>query len=235
MNKVLCLNVAVPNNCILKILIIEYCRIKNAVIFMQVKSIFTSKRVAIIITVLYVLLLLSAAPVYFVNKLGMVFFPNKNKSILALVGTHDRKPVEKASFAFNNVTIPLAAFVVITFCTIILVLKLRNQAKWRQSSTTSAQIQTVSNRDKKVVKMVVVISTLFIVCFIPVCIIFIPMSAIPEFAVDGKYKNENTVFVGVGLIMESANSAGNIFIYYFMSSKYKQIFQEIFRLRSQIK
>lgn len=198
---------------------------------LQVKSIFTSKRVAIIIACLYTVLLLSAAPVYFVNKLGMVYFPSKNKSILALLGTANRKQVEKASFAFNNVIVPLSAFAVITFCTIILVLKLRSQSKWRQKSTAGPQSKHFSNRDKKVVKMVVVISTLFIVCFVPVCIIFIPMAAIPEFSVDGIYRNENTVFVGVGLIMESANSAGNIFIYYFMSSKFKEIFQNLLFIR----
>lgn len=183
---------------------------------------------------LYLALLISATPVYFVNKLAMVFFPDKNSSILSLVPTENRHHVEQASFAFNNVTVPFVAFVVIIVCTLILVVKLGNQTKWRQNSAAGLQNERVSSRDKKVTKMVVVISTLFIVCFIPVSIIFIPMAVVPDFSVDGKYRNANIIFIGLGLILESANSALNIFIYYFMSSKYKEVFRDLCRIKPKV-
>lgn len=78
--------------------------------------------------------------------------------------------------------------------------------------------------------MVVLISALFIACFVPISIIFIAMCFEPEFSVYGKYKDLLCVIGGLGFMLESINSSVNIFIYYYMSTKYRSIFREIFRL-----
>lgn len=200
---------------------------------MQVKRILTPRRVAVILGCMFGALLVSVAPVYVVNKLRMVFFPHRNKTILGLVYTEDRARVEQGSYAFNNVLVPFSAFALIIVCTIILVVKLRNQSKWRQKSTTTGD--KLSSRDQKVTKMVVMISTLFIACFVPVCINFIAMSVIPELSVDGRLRNTIIIFQGVGFILESTNSAVNIFIYYQMSTKYRRMFHQLFCLLQIVK
>lgn len=194
------------------------------------KNIITSKRVVVIIVCIFVVLISSVAPVYVVNKLEMIFFEAKNKTMLGLVHTSDRERVEVPTYAINNVFIPFSAFIIVIICTVTLVIKLRQKTKWRKTSTNSQQADNTSNRDMKVAKMVVSISGLFIICFIPVAINFIPMCLEKEFSINGRYRNINFITMGIGLLLESVNSTLNIFIYYHMSSRYKAVFHKLFRI-----
>lgn len=196
--------------------------------YFQVKQLVTSHRVVVVIVFIFVLLTSSVTPVYLVNKLGLVVSPTRNKSVIGLIHTSDRENVQVPSYVINNVLIPFSAFIIIIICTVTLVVNLRQKTKWRKMSTSQELAQTTSNRDRKVTKMVVIISSLFIVCFVPVCISFIAMSLECEFSVGGRYQNIHIVIMGVGFLLESVNSAGNIFIYYHMSSRYNAIFWQIF-------
>lgn len=196
----------------------------------KVKTILTSKRTSVVIVLIFVILLAAGSPVYFVNRFDLVYFPERNRTLIALVYTADRKDVERISYVINNALIPFSAFAVITVCTITLVVTLRRQSQWRQHSTTTSQAGGLSVRDQRVTKMVVMISILFIACFVPVCILFIAMSIVPELAVDGKYRNTIIMFIGLGFILESTNSSVNIFMYYHMSSKYRTVFRQVFNL-----
>lgn len=188
----------------------------------------TPKRAAVIIILIFILLLSSVAPVYAVNKLGLKFFAERNKTLLGLVYTENRDVVEKFSYAFNNACLPLLAFAVIITSTIILVVKLQQTAKWRKHSTSSAQADSVTTRNQKVSKIVVMISSLFIACFIPLSFLFIAMTLEPRLSLDGDYRNTLIVVGGCILVIDSVNSSANIFIYYYMSSKYKDIFRQMF-------
>lgn len=176
----------------------------------------------------YIILTSSVAPVYVVSRLGMKFYPNRNKTLTGLVFTEDRVAVEKVTFAINNVFIPAASFFVIIISTTILVAKLQNQTQWRSKSTFATQASNVSSRNQKMTKMIVMISLLFIACFLPVIFLFAAISADRRFSITGKFKNVLIIFGGVGIVLESINSASNIFIYYYMSSNYRVIFQRLF-------
>lgn len=140
----------------------------------------TPKRVSIVVVFTFIILLSSIAPVYMVLRLGWKYFPDRNRTLIGIIYTDDRERVERISYFINNVFIPFGSFIVIAICTIILVAKLRKNAKWRKASTISAQADNVSNRNQKVAKMVVMISTLFVVCFFPLSVTFIAMALEPE-------------------------------------------------------
>ncbi|CAL1541310.1 unnamed protein product, partial [Lymnaea stagnalis] len=195
---------------------------------LKIKIIFTPKRVTIIMVSIFVILIASVSPVYYANRYGMKFFPDRNKTLLGLIYTPDREQVEKVSFTINNIIVPFSAFLTILSCTIILVVKLKNKTKWRQRSAVSGQSETMSSRDQKVTRMVVMISTLFIVCFTPICVLFIGMTVEPGLSIDGKYHNMFFVVFSFGYILETTNSALNIFIYYNMSTKYRDVFRQLF-------
>lgn len=182
----------------------------------------------------YIILTSSVAPVYVVSRLGMKFYPNRNKTLIGLVFTEDRVAVEKVTFAINNVFIPAASFFVIIISTTILVAKLQNQTQWRSKSTFATQASNVSSRNQKMTKMIVMISLLFIACFLPVIFLFAAISADRRFSITGKFKNVLIIFGGVGIVLESINSASNIFIYYYMSSNYRVIFQRLFFFRQEV-
>lgn len=97
----------------------------------------------------------------------MIFLNTRNKSVIGAIFTEDRKYIEAAVFGLNNVFVPFGAFAVIIVCTVVLVVKLRGHSKWRQMSTGTEKNNKLSNRDQRITKVVVAVSILFIVCFVP--------------------------------------------------------------------
>lgn len=180
-----------------------------------------------LVVIIFIVLIASMAPVYMFNTPGMKFFPQRNRTLLGIIYPANRELSEKIFYTVNNVFVPFCAFVVIIICTIVLVFKLQETSEWRKTSAVT-QADNVSNRNQKVAKMVVIISSLFIACFVPVAILFIAMSLEPGLSRDGEYRNVLIVFGGLILVFQSVNSASNIFIYYRMSSKYKIVFRQIF-------
>lgn len=164
--------------------------------------------------------------VYVVNRLGLKHVPGVNRTLIGVLYIDGHEEVEQASVAINNSFFPSSAFIVIIVCTFTLVIKLRNKTKWRKISTVSVQ-DTVSSRNQRVAKMVVMLSTLFIICFTPLNIGFIVMSLIPEFSITGRHINTIIVLGGLSSALESINSSANIFIYYHMSSKYREVIRAL--------
>lgn len=199
-----------------------------SLLFQQIKSIITARRTTAIIVFIFSVSIFSTAPIYTVNKLGMRFSKLRNKTIFGLLFTADRDYVQKIAFIINNFSTPLAAFILIVTCTVILVIKLQNTTAWRKKSTSSSQADRISSRGQKVAKMTAMISTLFIVCFIPFCISTLVAAFEPEVSYGGKYIKVGILLVGFSLLLESINSSMNIFIYFHMSSNYRDVFRKVF-------
>lgn len=194
----------------------------------KVKQVVTPERVFFTIVCIYALFISSGAPVYVVNRIQLKFFPMRNKTVLGLVHLDYPDNVENISYIINNVLFPFAAFLVIIVCTVILVVHLQNKSRWRRSTATSTQSLNACNRSDRVAKMVVMISVIFIACFTPLSINFIAMTIEPELSLGGKYVNVLLTIMGVGFALEAVNSSVNIFIYYYMSSRYRGVFHQLF-------
>lgn len=190
----------------------------------------TSRRVCITVILVFFILLSSSSPVYVVNRLDWKFFPALNKTLIGIVRSDHAEDVDKISFIINNAIIPFSAFMIIIVCTVILVVKLEMKAQWREKVSQSEQVTNVSKSNKKVSKMVVMISILFISCFIPIGVMFLAMALLPGFTIYGKYKNILLIVAGLCVCLESVNSSSNIFIYYHMSTKYREAFRQLFSL-----
>lgn len=201
--------------------------------FSKVKTLVTTRRVTIITACVFVILIASVAPIYVINRLEWQFLPDRNKTQIVLVFSNNRDRVEKISFAFNNTFVSAFSFVVIAGCTITLVIKLQSKTKWREKATANTQSDNASRRNQKTTKMVVMISVLFIACFVRIAVIFVVMTVETRISIDGTYRNTAMVLGGLGFMLESINSSTNIFIYYYMSSKYRATFQQIFVYRQK--
>lgn len=186
----------------------------------------TRKRMTAIIVGVFSVLFLCGTPSYAVNRLGAKLFPGRNKTVVGLLRLGNWETVETTMFAANNFFIPVSSFVVIIVCTTILVFKLHTISKWRKAATTAKN--NVTLRNQKVAKMVVMISVLFISCFIPLSIFMVALAFEPSLTITGKYINIATVIIGLGFILESVNSSVNIFIYYTMSSKFRVTYRALF-------
>lgn len=173
----------------------------------------------------------SAVPIFFANKLGMRFSPTRNRTIYGVIFSEDREAVERICISINNFFIPLGSFLIIVVCTIILTIQLHMKNKWRRTTIVAAHVDRVSNRNQRVAKMVLIISTLFIVCFAPTTVVMLAVSFLPDIRLTGKYRNFALLIAEFSSTMENVNSSMNNFIYYHMSSKYRETFLKIFSCR----
>lgn len=180
-----------------------------------------------VIVCIYIIFIISVAPLYLVTRLGLKFSHYRNRTLIGLVYTKDALKVGKLSFTINNVSIPVCAFLVIIVCTVILAFKLNKKNQWRKKSSTTRQADNLSNSNMRVAKMVVMISTLYIACFTPVTALFVAMSLEPKLSIDGELRHILIMTAGLIVILESINSALNIFIYYHMSARYREVFQRL--------
>jgi hypothetical protein len=168
------------------------------------------------------------APVYYSTRFLKQPHPFENRTWLGIGVTDDRTTVERYAFAINNCFLPFTAFAVISVSTVVLVMKLRRKKKWRKKSTKEGKSDALSIRDQTVAKIVVMISTMFIIYYMPVCVIFTAMIVVPKLSIDGQYGNVFAVVFSIALLPESINASFHIFIYYKVSSRYRQAFRETF-------
>ncbi|GFS18352.1 chemosensory receptor B [Elysia marginata] len=134
----------------------------------------------------------------------------------------------------------ISSFVAVIICTVILVRKLAQTSRWRARTTMSneptaepggaANSTTMTQRDKRLVKMVTFLSAIFIVCFLPSAVNLIIMICSAEYSIVGRYRNMFQVGWSFLNCLEATNSSVNIFVYYNMSSRYRKCFREMFRL-----
>lgn len=192
----------------------------------QIKSIVTPKRVLVTVICTFIALICSGASVFHVYRLGVIHYQGRNRTVIGFVPSSDQGFVERITSAVNSAISPFAAFLVISVCTVILTLSLREGAKWRETVTNVSQ----SNfRNLKVAKMVVMVSAIFIFCFIHISVFVLAQAFEPGLNYSGKYQSLGSLLACTGLFLESLNSSANIFIYYKMSGNYRNAFLHLLR------
>ena len=118
-------------------------------------------------------------------------------------------------------------FTTIAVATIITAIRLRRVVQWRQRSTSSA---SVCVKEIALTKTLVATSVLFIVCLAPTVMDQIASFVEPEFYFTGRYYNLAYLLTNVMLFFRVSNSSFNFFIYYNMSTRYRETLRDIFRL-----
>ncbi|XP_005110376.1 tachykinin-like peptides receptor 86C [Aplysia californica] len=203
----------------------------------KVKSLVTPKRVVIVLSTIFFLTVASVTPVYYTSRMRWLFYPAYNRTLIGLTFTDNREEVEAVTLILNNFVSPITSFVLVSICTLILVLQLKRKTEWRSKSVAaSAKSNDVTSaRDKKVVRMVVTMSTVFIITFAPGTLTFLCMALIPEYSIVGRYSNLFNVSFSFVFILESINSSVNLFVFYKMSSRYREVFNAMFLKKSQPK
>ncbi|XP_012946598.2 thyrotropin-releasing hormone receptor-like [Aplysia californica] len=197
---------------------------------LKVKMIITPGRTKRIIIYIYIGMSVLVIPFCLGNRLEWVSDFNKNATVLKTTFTTEREMLEAITFLTQGVFATTFSFVFVICCTIVLIVKLNSKTKWRQATATKSDRATegVGVKDQKVVKMVTLIASIFIVCTVPPTLIILYMVIDPGFRVDGVYRNLYLVIWSSSYLTETVNSSVNIFVYLKMSSKYRAVFMKIF-------
>lgn len=149
---------------------------------LKVKTIITPKRTTCAIITIFAIMIISICPVYYAIYLGPVRDMTTNKTFISLVYRPNGIHIENISFAINFVA-QLTSFVLVIICTVVLVQSLLRKYKWHKHSVCT---NTITNRDKRLIKMIISLSTIFIICFLPSAVNLVIMMLTPGYSIVGK-------------------------------------------------
>ncbi|XP_012943210.1 tachykinin-like peptides receptor 86C [Aplysia californica] len=199
---------------------------------LKVKTIITPRRTIYVILGIYLAMFACVVPALYSVYLGPKLYPLRNETKIGLIFIPNGPYIETFStmlYAFSQI----ASFFAVIVCTAILVQNLIRKSKWRESTSSTAQQESFSNRDKKIVKMILLIAVIFIVCFLPSTASFIAQTIKPEYNFVGRYQNLFLLSWAIFTSVAAVNSTVNIFVYYKMSSKYKEILDKMLRMNGE--
>lgn len=172
--------------------------------------------------------MLSFEPEYETSYLGWKLDVKENKTLVGILHRSNAKNLEGVTFILFGI-LGFLSFVAVVIFTLILVIQLNKKTKWRTNANLEKQqSESISNRDRRTVTMVVMIAVVLIVCYTPGVIVSMVTFCEPEFSVTGKYANVYVASWSFVVTFESFNSSVNIFLYYHMSSKYRETFHLVF-------
>ncbi|GFO35298.1 chemosensory receptor a [Plakobranchus ocellatus] len=201
-----------------------------------------------------IIILLTFCPSFFTfirYKFVWVFNSYLNRTILNTSPVNSKLAIllEKISFAICGVIQPLLAFSIVLICTVLLVVQLKKISSWRMSVTStksqwvqlaenpgassSASEARISQKEERLVRMVVAIATIFIVSYIPTCIALLCFVVFDEFNMFGVYRRLFTVSGYMLSLGQPISGSVNILIYYKMTSKFRSVFRRLVRLDRQ--
>ena len=184
--------------------------------------------------IILIIQLSSLIPHYVTMQLKYVHSPVTNRSGLVFSWTEYSLHVESITL-FASFTLPsLICFSIVVLCTIFLVIKLNQSARWRQSTSNAAastakQDKSMSSKENRVVRTVALICAIYICCFAPNVFTITAMAVLPNFHQTDPYLgNFVAICFTIAYPCQSISSAVNIFVYMKMSTKYRETFNNLF-------
>ncbi|XP_055873617.1 FMRFamide receptor-like [Biomphalaria glabrata] len=194
----------------------------------RVKRIIT-RDVAIIVNMcIFLVTFLYLFPPYFVTYLDWREDERKNKSLIVIVYRDNAESVLKVSYMVTDLFLPYCTFFVLIVCNTVIVVTLKSKSKWRQSVTKSSEKQDISTKEKKLVLMLVTVSTIFIGCLFPQSAMLTAVGVVRELKLNGLYFDVSLLVYSFTFLLETINCSVNIIVYYNMSSKFRDRLQEWF-------
>ncbi|KAI8794721.1 adenosine receptor A1-like [Biomphalaria glabrata] len=213
------------SSCITAFVTMERCLC--IVIPLKIKQVMTPKRAVIFIILSFFFMGMTLPPVYYTTRLEWLWYPARNKTLLGLAFTPEREEIYNSVIAINLV-LTFIAFAFIIGGTLMLVFNLEKKTEWRRKSVSAQKHDTMSMKDKKISKMIISIAVFFVTSFFPGTVLFVVMMIIPEFNRGKLLNNLFTTTFAFSHILEGANAGVNIFIYFKMSTKFRQVFCQTF-------
>ncbi|CAL1531940.1 unnamed protein product [Lymnaea stagnalis] len=195
---------------------------------LKIKSILTPRRTAIVVIAIFTVIILSVVPVYVAIHFASSVSARTNSEVIGIAYIPGGAALENASI-YCSTFFQLSSFVCVIVCTVGLVYKITEKSKWRNTTSSASKTESISNRDKKVVKMVVVLSVVFIASFTPVVGNLMAMLIEYEYTVGRKFQNTFLFCSTFAFNLEALNSSSNIFVYLKMSSNYREVLFSMMR------
>ncbi|XP_055878079.1 tachykinin-like peptides receptor 86C [Biomphalaria glabrata] len=193
---------------------------------LTVKRMFTPLRTSVVLFFIFLLNGIIVIPLCLSFYMEYRFYPRKNRTMLGLVIRSNSEETQAMVFTIHAVLYDTSLTMVIIF-TVLLIVQLNQQSRWRQNTMTKNQHQAISKKDKKLSKLVSLLAVLQNVFFFPTVLVSIFTAIRPDFSVSGKQANLFQAVWSFLFLFGTCGANVNVFIYYNMSSQYRKIFQSM--------
>ena len=124
------------------------------------------------------------------------------------------------------IVIPFFTFTVVTIATAITVVQLKRAIAWRHGSSSSSSSDV---REVALVKMLVVVSLIYIITAAPNVVLGLTRLLVPNFLPSRKYANIFLASHLMYLVLTQVNSSVNFFVYLARSSRFRQELRHLLR------
>lgn len=194
---------------------------------LKVKNWITPQLTVIVLFFIIASNIVTLIPEYLSMYIDWVFVENLNRTVLGLAFNSNR-PTMQGLTAMCHLAFLVVGIIFVISLTITLVLLLRQKSNWRNRNTTTndKQKQFMSARDQKTCKLIILIATILSICYLPMIILNIVTVTVRDFNQDGKYSKLFSTVWSFGHVFGISNSSANFFIYYSMSSNFRQKLRE---------
>ncbi|GFO43404.1 chemosensory receptor a [Plakobranchus ocellatus] len=219
---------------------------------LKVKRIITPRSTLIAMVCICALTFCPFLSSFFTYSFVWVYYFHLNATILDVVPSSNKYAIllEKIVFVVCGVIQPLVAFSIVLVCTVFLVVQLRKMSSWRKSVTSAkghwghnsgenpassapAVQDRISQKEERLVRMVVVIAITFIACFTPTCVMLLCSTVFEELYFFGVYRRLFVVCGMIAILGQSVSGSVNIVIYYIMTSRFRSSLRCILGLDRQ--
>ncbi|GFN92655.1 chemosensory receptor a [Plakobranchus ocellatus] len=197
---------------------------------LHVKRIVTKKITVTSIVIIFLFTLIPSNFIHMVFPFKWVFSPIENRTILAMVPlqTPLRYIIQRALLAYYGTFLHFTALIAVWICTVFLAVGLKRTAKIRKDNFKHSNAQQDKQRERHVIKTVFLLAVTYLACSTPTAATMLVPHFVPEFDTSRGLERISRVSHLLSGLMTQINSSGNLFIFIYMGSKFRETFFKLF-------
>ncbi|XP_059151502.1 uncharacterized protein LOC131937842 [Physella acuta] len=195
---------------------------------LRVKVMFTRRKTTLVIICIYIVMVAFMIQGAVCFKFLPYFDTTRNSTVYKVIITQSSECNLDLS-NMMNVTARVILFILDIIFTIIMIHRLLLKSKWRSEKSTGTAKDGSALRDYRLIKMLVLISFIYIATSIPALGYTVLFNVLDSVISNVRmFRNFYSVIWGIVVASEAVGSSFNFFVFYSMSARFKRAFWEIF-------
>ncbi|CAL1525906.1 unnamed protein product, partial [Lymnaea stagnalis] len=193
---------------------------------LKIKHIVTPRSSTLALCLILLVALAGVSPFLIARRIGDV--STGNSTAVGFYYAENGPYLESISTTYSVVA-QLGSYILNAACTGVIILQLRVKSTWRKGCGLAVGLNHARElRDKRIAKMISSISSLFIVCSFANCVsLVLVIAKVPGYS-DAFASPTFLAVQEATITLEAVSSSVTNLVYYSMSSKYRETFDETF-------
>ena len=194
---------------------------------LHVKTIVTRRKTVFVLVSIFLFVFGPTAFSVLRFKFRWVLLPDTNRTFMVMLRGPHYSEFNLFLGMYLSITINFTFLAVVWICTISLAVTLRRSIKSRASTFSQGKDSASQVKTVRVIKMVLVIATVYLFCSTPRIIANLANLLREQFSAGGIYLRTYMITIVSCVQLSLCNSSINILIYIFISSKFRETAQNM--------